>query len=114
MKNLKDLLKENMHRFGTKNLNEDGDQNNNGYPDTTETSVARTVPQIQKEWVRITTEIAKLAAQYQGPQPELQIALDLGAQLKAKARIKQKLERELIDVISNGHRDTYNILTHLI
>ena len=38
MKNLKDLLAENMHRFGTKNLNEDEDQNNNGYPDSNETT----------------------------------------------------------------------------
>jgi hypothetical protein len=36
MKKLKDILAENMHRFGTKNLNEDGDQNNNGYPDKSE------------------------------------------------------------------------------
>jgi hypothetical protein len=33
---LKTLLKENMRRFRTKNLNEDEDQNNNGYPDGTE------------------------------------------------------------------------------
>jgi hypothetical protein len=40
MKNIKmkNLLAENMRRFGTKNLNEqqDGDANNNGYPDKTE------------------------------------------------------------------------------
>jgi hypothetical protein len=114
MKNLKDLLSENMHRFGTKNLNEDGDQNNNGYPDNSETAGGRSVSQIQKEWIRVTTEIAKLAAQYQGPQPELQNALNLGSQLKAKARIKQKLEKELIDVIAGDHRDTYLRLTQLI
>jgi len=34
---MKNLLTENMKRFGTKNLNEqDFDQNNNGYPDETE------------------------------------------------------------------------------
>lgn len=33
---LKNILVENMRRFGTKNLNEDFDQNNNGYPDNTE------------------------------------------------------------------------------
>ena len=33
----KNILAENMRRFGTKNLNEDSDQNNNGYPDNTET-----------------------------------------------------------------------------
>ena len=32
----RNILAENMRRFGTKNLNEDADQNNNGYPDTTE------------------------------------------------------------------------------
>ena len=34
---LKNILAENMYRFGTKNLNEqDSDANNNGYPDKTE------------------------------------------------------------------------------
>ena len=32
----KNILSENMRRFKTKNLNEDEDQNNNGYPDGTE------------------------------------------------------------------------------
>jgi hypothetical protein len=32
----KNILAENMRRFHTKNLNEDGDQNNNGYPDEEE------------------------------------------------------------------------------
>ena len=32
----KNILAENMRRFKTKNLNEDEDQNNNGYPDGTE------------------------------------------------------------------------------
>jgi hypothetical protein len=32
----KNILAENMRRFGTKNLNEDFDQNNNGYPDDVE------------------------------------------------------------------------------
>ena len=31
----KNTLAENMRRFGTKNLNEDVDQNNDGYPDAT-------------------------------------------------------------------------------
>jgi hypothetical protein len=53
MKKLKNLLSENMHRFGTKNLNEDGDQNNNGYPDTTENMGGRTVAQIQKDWINL-------------------------------------------------------------
>jgi len=35
---LKNLLAESMRRFKTKNLNEDSDQNNNGYPDDTENS----------------------------------------------------------------------------
>jgi hypothetical protein len=34
---LKNLLAENMRRFATKNLHEDDDLNNNGYPDKTET-----------------------------------------------------------------------------
>ena len=39
MKNLEKLLAENMRRFNTKNLlSEDVDQNNNGYPDSTERS----------------------------------------------------------------------------
>jgi len=35
---LKSILAENMRRFRIKNLNEDSDQNNNGYPDDTEGS----------------------------------------------------------------------------
>jgi|LakMenE18May11ns_1017448.scaffolds.fasta_scaffold9925298_3 hypothetical protein len=38
MKKLENILAENMRRFKTKNLNEDSDQNNNGYPDGTENS----------------------------------------------------------------------------
>ena len=38
MKKLENILAENMRRFGTKNLQEDMDQNNNGYPDDTEGS----------------------------------------------------------------------------
>jgi len=34
--NTKNILKENMRRFGTKNLHEDADANNNGYPDAGE------------------------------------------------------------------------------
>ena len=37
---LNSLLRENMHRFKTKNLNEDGDQNNNGYPDQSESNTS--------------------------------------------------------------------------
>jgi hypothetical protein len=33
------LLAENMRRFRTKNLNEDSDQNNNGYPDDSESTI---------------------------------------------------------------------------
>ena len=33
---MRNILAENMRRFGTKNLSEDADQNNNGYPDNTE------------------------------------------------------------------------------
>ena len=42
----KNILTENMHRFGTKNLNEaDSDANNNGYPDETETTKYQTLAQ---------------------------------------------------------------------
>lgn len=37
---LKNILTENMRRFRTKNLREDGDQNNNGYPDGSEGSTS--------------------------------------------------------------------------
>lgn len=33
---MKNILAENMRRFGTKNLTEDDDRNNNGYPDNSE------------------------------------------------------------------------------
>lgn len=43
---LKNILSENMHRFGTKNLNEqDSDANNNGYPDKTEKTGYQTLAQ---------------------------------------------------------------------
>lgn len=35
---IKGSLNENMRRFGTKNLTEDDDRNNNGYPDDTEST----------------------------------------------------------------------------
>ncbi len=44
MKKLENILAENMRRFNTKNLNEDADQNNNGYPDDTEGSNAEWTP----------------------------------------------------------------------
>jgi hypothetical protein len=47
MKKLEKILAENMRRFGTKNLNEDEDQNNNGYPDNTE------VPNSKSEWLTL-------------------------------------------------------------
>jgi hypothetical protein len=47
MKNLEKLLAENMRRFNTKNLlSEDTDQNNNGFPDSTEVSDPRRRPSI--------------------------------------------------------------------
>jgi hypothetical protein len=114
MKNLKDLLSENMHRFGTKNLNEDGDQNNNGYPDTTENMGGRTVAQIQKDWIRVTTELANLAAEYMKPKPDMHAALKLGEQLKATARIKQKLEKDIVKVIASNDRDIHLLITQLL
>jgi len=48
MAKLENILAENMRRFGTKNLNEDLDQNNNGYPDETE----------EKSWDDVDKEIA--------------------------------------------------------
>jgi len=38
---------ENMRRFGTKNLSEDTDSNNNGYPDSTEVNTKGRGPSIQ-------------------------------------------------------------------
>jgi hypothetical protein len=110
----KNILAENMHRFNTKNLNEDGDQNNNGYPDKSENAGSRTVSQIQKEWVQVTTKLAKLAAEYQTDIFSSKATPSWGEQIKANARIKQKLEKELIDVIAGNHRDTYLNLTQLI
>jgi hypothetical protein len=52
---LENLLKENMHRFKTKNLTEDMDQNNNGYPDGTESN--------QKPAGRYTADLLAHAAQ---------------------------------------------------
>jgi hypothetical protein len=43
---LKNILAENMRRFGTKNLSEDADQNNNGYPDNTEVNTTGRRPSI--------------------------------------------------------------------
>jgi len=73
----------------------------------------RSIPEIQDEWIKVTTEIAKLAAQYQGPKPDMQVALDLGDQLKAKARIKQQLEKEITDIIAGNDRDTRLSITQL-
>jgi hypothetical protein len=55
MKKLENILAENMHRFKTKNLTEDMDQNNNGYPDGTESN--------QKPAGRYTADLLAHAAQ---------------------------------------------------
>jgi hypothetical protein len=46
----KNILAENMRRFKTKNLNEDEDQNNNGYPDGTETSYYGETRDVENEF----------------------------------------------------------------
>lgn len=63
---LKNILAENMRRFGTKNLHEDSDQNNNGYPDSTEVS----------------TSIRGHSIQIHGPYPEKFFSNDIIATLK--------------------------------
>jgi len=50
MKKLENILAENMRRFGTKNLNEDEDQNNNGYPDDSETSYYGETRDVENEF----------------------------------------------------------------
>ena len=47
----KNILAENMRRFGTKNLNEDEDQNNNGYPDDSELNDTTQFPTWYKNFV---------------------------------------------------------------
>lgn len=111
MKNLKDLLAENMHRFGTKNLNEDDDQNNNGYPDNTESSE---ISRIQKEWVTATTKIADLAKRLQNREwSNVSSWETLYNSLVIAVKQKNKLEKELLTVIANGDMDIYSKLTHL-
>ena len=47
---LENILAENMRRFGTKNLNEDEDQNNNGYPDSTESTYHGETSDVENEF----------------------------------------------------------------
>ena len=114
MKNLKDLLAENMHRFGTKNLNEDGDQNNNGYPDTTENAGGRSVLQIQKEWVKATTQMADLATKIKNNEfTTMGERTRLNADLVISIKTKNKLEKELISMLSDGDMNMYSKLTNM-
>ena len=115
MKNLKDLLAENMHRFGTKNLNEqDGDQNNNGYPDKSENAGSRSVSQIQKEWVKVTTQMANLATKIKNNEfTTMGERTRLNADLVISIKTKNKLEKELISMLSGGDMNMYTKLTQM-
>jgi hypothetical protein len=44
----------------------------------------------------------------------MQAALKLGEQLKATARIKQKLEKEIVKVIASNDRDIHLLITQLL
>jgi len=111
MKNLKDLLAENMHRFGTKNLNEDGDQNNNGYPDNTESSE---ISRIQKDWIGATTKMSNLAMQLKNQEYSNPASWkNLYNSLVIAVKQKNKLEKELLTVIAAGDADMYFKLTRM-
>jgi TolA-binding protein len=73
----------------------------------------QSISQIQDEWLQVTTDIARLAAEYKKPKPDMQAALALGDQLKAKARLKQKLENEINNSIAGNDRDIRLIITQL-
>ena len=102
----KNILEENMRRFNTKNLNEDEDQNNNGYPDGTESSE---ITRIQNEWIKVTTEIADLVNKHKSADfPE---QLNISKQINANGNRKVSLEAELIDAIVGNDKDMRLLLT---
>ena len=92
MINLKNILKENMQRFNTKNLSEDFDSNNNGYPDNTESSE---ISAIQNNWMKLTTELADLVKRWKsgenGIQPQIQ------DKYKEVKKAQENLTNTLID-----------------
>ena len=49
---MKNILAENMRRFNTKNLTEDLDSNNNGYPDEFEGQVSNNASPIKQLWLK--------------------------------------------------------------
>jgi hypothetical protein len=102
----KNILAENMHRFNTKNLNEDGDQNNNGFPDATETIF---ISRIQSDWVKITTALAELVIKKKSA--DFPDQLNLEKQINAYGKQKAALESKLIDVIAGDDKNIKLLLT---
>ena len=98
MKNLKDLIAENMHRFGTKNLNEARNEIN-------EVELHK----VQNDWLRVTSEIESLVDAYfndrnlkSGPTADMVQHLK---KIEYKAIEKRELEKKFNDIAANGIRD---------
>lgn len=94
----RNILAENMHRFGTKNLNED----RNGINEVE-------LHKVQNDWLSVTSEIESLVDAYfndrnlkQGPTQDI---VDHLKKIEYKAIEKRKLEKKFNEIAANGVRD---------
>lgn len=100
--NLKQLLAENMKRFGTKNLHEDFDSNNNGYPDQTESSE---ISVIQNKWMQLTTELSDLVNKWKSGDKSVE------KQILNKYKEVKATQKNFADTLIDGNRNIELLLT---
>ena len=100
----KNILTENMKRFGTKNLREDFDSNNNGYPDQTESSE---ISAIQNNWMKLTTELTDLVNRWKSGERKLE------RNIHSKYKEVEAAQKNLANVLIGGERDLELIFTKM-
>lgn len=100
----KNILTENMKRFGTKNLQEDFDSNNNGYPDQTESSE---ISAIQNNWMKLTTELTDLVNRWKSGERKLE------RNIQSKYKEVEAAQKNLANALIGGERDLELIFTQM-
>ena len=100
----KNILTENMKRFGTKNLQEDFDSNNNGYPDQTESS---DISAIQNKWMQLTTELSDLVNKWKSGDKSVE------KQIHDKYKEVKVTQKNFADALIDGNRNIELLLTQM-
>ena len=100
----KNILTENMRRFGTKNLLEDFDSNNNGYPDQTESSE---ISAIQNKWMQLTTELNDLVNKWKSGDKSVE------KQIHDKYKEVKATQKNFADALIDGNRNIELLLTQM-